>query len=200
MVVSSLFEAFTDAWQVASPVERSLRKQGPYVRGAFAAILILVLASLAIAGDWQPNPELRHRLVAPLETPQPAFQGEDAWVDSLLAGLRRGGADPKFVYRLSRSSAMYEVNGEPSSWRVFVSRDNPDLFVIVNETGRPGARFIVDFKQSAVDAHGHGTSLFVPQSGRFAVIVLDRDWGIGGIPVTGGESNPLFRGRTATWY
>lgn len=170
------------------------------MRQAFVSILLLVSASVAVAGDWQPNPELKHRFVAHPETSQPATESENAWVESLVANLKRGGANPQVVYRLSRSSATYEVNGEPSTWPIFISRDNPDLYVIVNDTGRPGARFIVNFKDNTVSAYGHGTSLYLPTSRRFAAIVLDRDWDIGGIPVSGGENNPLFEGRTATWY
>jgi len=170
------------------------------VRASACFLLVLLYLAPAAAGDWQPDPAVRHRLVAEPELLRPATPSEDSWVDSLVENLRRGGASRNVIYRLSRSSATYDVNGQPSSLPVFVSRNNPNVYIIVDDAEGVFAKFIVNFEDSTVSAYGHGHSLFIPRSRAFAVIVLDRDWGIGGVPVRGDPGNPSFEERTANWY
>jgi len=170
------------------------------MRLAIGAIIAAALAVPTMAGDWQPNPNVVHQFAAPPGAPSQPTPDENQWVEALVANLRRGGANPRFVYRFSRSSADYRVNGEASPLPIFVYRDNPDIFIVVAEDGRPYAKFVINFSDRVVGTYGHGTSLYVPPSKRFCVIVLDRDWGIGGIPVIDDDENPQFRDRTVTWH
>jgi hypothetical protein len=167
------------------------------MRGIAIAAALLVATS-ASAGDWQPNPNEKHYLLAPSESPAPATESEDRWVTSLLENLRRGRAKPDFVHRFARSSARYTINGEPQDGTVFVYRENPRVFLILNR-GHPWADFVVNFEEAFVDAPGWGT-IYVPPSRSFCVVVFDHASSLRGIPVTGAPGNPSFTGHEVSWH
>jgi hypothetical protein len=57
---------------------------------------------------------------------------------------------------------------------VFVSRDDPDVYFVVEDTY---ARFIINFRTREVGARNYGGSIFIPPSKSFAVLILDKkDW------------------------
>jgi hypothetical protein len=89
------------------------------------------------------------------------------------------------------------VNGVVTNRTVFVKRDNPALFLVM---ASGYAKFVVDFSTHRVDAGAFGGSMFVPQSARFCVVVLDRKYGTSGVPVEGGPENPKFLDNIASWY
>ena len=165
-----------------------------------ARLAIALLFMLpAWAGDWQPNPKTRYELSAPEEQPSKATASEDIWVDTVVRNLRHSGANPSVVYRFAKSQAQLRVNGSLRQGAVFVLRDNPDLFLIIDSSGRY-ADFLVNFKQSTVQATGWGEAVYFPPSRSMCAAVFDRaDW-LGGIPVTGDSRNPTFGNRVATWY
>ena len=155
----------------------------------------------ALAGDWQPNPEIRNDLAVLPEVPAPATQAESLWVDSLVNNLRQGGANPDYVYRFSRSTAVYRVNGEPVDNEVFVYRENPNIFLIIEDTDRPFAKFVVNFETEDISAYQFGRSTFIPVSRSFCVVILDYETSsFAGVPVRGGADNPTFEDKTASWY
>jgi hypothetical protein len=158
----------------------------------------LLTAMLANAGDYQPNPNMRYELTGttgslPEETPS-----EQKWVDSLVRNLKQSGARPDVVYKFAKSRAQLRVNGVPSATAVYVLRGRPELFLVMDPSGRyPG--FLVDFKRNTVETAAWGEQLHIPPSRGFCVAVFDRpDW-LGGIPVTGGPDNPKFGDRVASW-
>lgn len=162
---------------------------------------MLVFWSVSVlAGEWQPNPGVRYELTAPPEQPSPATRSENAWVAALIDNLKEGGAKPDAVYRFSRSSATFKINGSPGDRTVFVSRDNPDLFLILDEDDPTYVQFIVNFQAEEVSFAAFGRSVFLPRSRSFCVVILDRESKLAGLPVTGGSENPSFVGRTAAWF
>jgi hypothetical protein len=171
---------------------------GRFVRVAWIAIVALVLALPAGAGDWQPNPGVKNELIAPVEQPSAATSSENQWVETLIRNLKRGGANPAFVHRFSSSSAEYRVNGERREGVVFIYRDEPDVFLIASSDAS-FAEFVINFKGHSVDSVSFGT-IYIPPSRRFCVVVFDRDYSLRGIPVAGSADNPSFRDRVASWY
>jgi hypothetical protein len=167
------------------------------------ALFGVVLCTVAVAGDYQPDAAVEYTFVAPEEGPAPSTVVEDRWVESLVANLRKGGASPNVVYRFSRSAATFAVNGSSPDDLVFVSRDDPNVYLVVEDLdGGLHARFIVNFATKDVSARNYGGSLFVPPSKSFCVLVLDlRHWPPGGIPITSAPGNqPRFDGRNVSWH
>ena len=166
------------------------------------SLLVVVMWSIPIlAGDWQPNPDVRNELTIPQDTPAASAGSEDLWVDSLVRNLREGGANPDYVYRFSRSVADYKINGKSADNEVYVNRQNANIFLIIEETDRPFAKFVVNFGTNEVSAYQFGNSVFIPPSRDFCVVVLDYETStFAGIPVRGGSDNPRFEGTTAYWY
>jgi hypothetical protein len=159
----------------------------------------LLLCTVAVAGDYQPDPAVKYTLVAQQEPPVAPTAAEERWVESLIANLREGGANPKAVYLFSRSAATFAINGSSEDDLVFVSRDDPDIYFVVEDRY---ARFIVNFKTQDVSARNYGDSLFIPPSKSFCVLVLDRKyWPPAGIPITSAPGNqPTFVGRSVSWH
>lgn len=169
------------------------------MRTTLRIVTALLLVLPAWAGDWQPNPDLRYELNAPVEQPSKATATEDIWVESLVRGLRQSGANPAVVARFAKSQAQLRVNGELREGAVFVLRDNPDVYLVIDRSRRY-AEFLFNFKQSAVYATGWGDAVHFPPSRSICAAVFDRsDW-LGGIPVTGDSKNPAFSNRVATWH
>jgi hypothetical protein len=52
----------------------------------------LLLSTLVIAGDYQPDPAVKYSLVASSEATTSATPAEDRWIESLKANLIKGGA------------------------------------------------------------------------------------------------------------
>jgi hypothetical protein len=162
------------------------------------ALALLLFASAAVAGDWQPDPNFRHELVFRDEVPAPATPAEERWLDSLVAGLKRGGANPSSIHRFARSSATYSLNGRARD-EVFVSRETPRIHLVVIRSEPNLSTFVVDKDRKQVGVNVGG-SLFLPPSRSFCVVVLDGDWPIAGIPVTGPPGDPSFSDHSVTWY
>jgi hypothetical protein len=158
-----------------------------------------LLCAVAFAGDYEPDPAVEYTFVAPQESPAASSSAEERWVESLTANLRKGGANPSVVYRFSRSTATFSINGSPQNNLVFVARDDPDVYLVLEDLY---ARFIINFKTGDVGARNYGGSLFVPPSKSFCVLVLDRrDWPPGGIPITSAPGNQAkFQGRSVAWH
>jgi hypothetical protein len=161
-------------------------------------VLLLLFCSAATAGDWQPDPTVKYTFTALPESVAPSTPAEDRWVESLTTKLRKGGADPKAVYRFARSSATFDVNGTREN-HVYVSRDDPDIYFVVEENY---ARFIINFRDKSVGANNYGGSIFVPQSKSFCVLVLDKKgWPPGGIPIDSAPGNKAtFEARSVSWH
>lgn len=169
------------------------------MRTSLRLSIALLFMLPAWAGDWRPNPGLRYELSAPVEQPSKATASEDIWVDTIVKNLRHSGANPAVVYRFAKSQAEVRVNGVLRQGAVFVLRDNPDVYLIIDSSGRY-ADFLVNFKQSTVQATGWGEAVYFPPSRSIGAAIFDRaDW-LGGIPVTGDSKNPTFNDRVATWY
>ena len=67
---------------------------------------------------------------------------------SIIEGMMKNGETPNAARRFSRSSADYSINGEKTDREIFVSRDNPDVLLIVSKGEPHYAEFIVDFGSS----------------------------------------------------
>jgi len=103
------------------------------------------------------------------------------------------------VYRFARSEAQLRVNGVLREGAVFVLRDNPEVFLVIDPSRRY-AEFLVNFRQSTVVSTGWGDAVYFPPSRSIGAAIFDRaDW-LGGIPVTGDSKNPAFGDRVARWY
>ena len=163
------------------------------------AFLGLLLCTLAVAGDYQPDPTVKYTFVAQQERSEAPTATEERWVESLIANLRKSGANPSVVYRFSKSVATFAINGSREDDLVFVSRDDPDIYFVVKDQY---ARFIINFKTQDVSARNYGGSLFIPPSKSLCVLVLDRkDWPPGGIPITSApENQPTFDGQSVSWH
>jgi hypothetical protein len=163
------------------------------------ALFGVFLCTGAFAGDYQPDPAVEYTFAAAVETPASSTAAEDRWVETLIANLRKGGASPNVVFRFSKSAATFSINGSRPDDLVFVSRDDPDVYLVVEDLY---ARFIVNFETKDVSARNYGGSIFVPPSKSFCVIVLDsRHWPPGGIPITSAPGNhPRFEGRSVSWH
>lgn len=159
----------------------------------------LLVSTLVIAGDYQPDPAVKYTFVASPEATTPATPAEDRWIESLMANLIKGGAHPNVVYRFARSTATFAINGSPQGNLVFVSRDDPDVYLVVEDTY---ARFIINFRTRDVGARNYGGSIFIPQSKSIAVLILDKkDWPPGGIPIDSAPGNKAaFEGRSVSWH
>jgi|SRR5712672_2645606 len=164
-----------------------------------SASLIFLLCTAATAGDWQPNPNIQYTLTIKHEANSSPTVGEDRWIESLLANLRKGGANPKVTYRFTKSTATFAINGSIQQDTVCVSRDDPDIYFIVNENY---ARFIINFKTGDVGANGYAGGIFVSPSKSFCVLVLDqKGWPPSGIPIASAPDNhATFEGRSVSWH
>jgi hypothetical protein len=80
---------------------------------------------------------------------------------------------------------------------VFVSRDDPDVYLVVEDNY---AWFTVNFRTQHVYAYGSG--LFLPPSRSFGVLIFDRkQWPPGGIPIESARGNQAtFEGRSVSWH
>jgi hypothetical protein len=163
------------------------------------ALFVSLLCTTALAGDWQPDQNVKYTFIATPEAHTSSTVAEDQWIEDLIANLKKGGANPKVVYRFSKSMATFAINGSLQPDTVCVSRDDPDVYLVVKSNY---ARFIVNFKTKEIGANNYGGSVFVPPSKSFCVLVLDRkDWPPGGIPITSAPSNQAtFEGRSVSWH
>jgi hypothetical protein len=111
--------------------------------------------------------------------------------------LRKGGANPDVVYHFARSTAVFAINGSSQKNLVFVSRDDPDVYLVVEDNY---AWFTVNFRTQHVYAYGSG--LFLPPSRSFGVLIFDRkQWPPGGIPIESARGNQAtFEGRSVSWH
>ena len=161
--------------------------------------LLVLFSALVMAGDYQPDPGVKYTLVASSEATTSAKPAEDRWTESLKANLIKAGSSPNVVYHFTRSTAKFAINGSPQGDLVFVSRDDPDVYFVVEGNY---ARFIINFRTREVSARNYGGSIFIPPSKTFAVLIRDkRDWPPGGIPIDSAPGNKAtFEGRSVSWH
>jgi hypothetical protein len=161
--------------------------------------LFVLFSALVMAGDYQPDPAVKYSFVASSEATTSATPAEDRWIESLKANLIKAGSSPNVVYRFRRSTANLAINGLPQGDLVFVSRDDPDVYFVVEDNY---ARFIINFRSREVSASNYGGSIFIPPSKTFAVLILDkRHWPPGGIPIDSAPGNKAtFEGRSVSWH
>ena len=169
------------------------------MRTPLSIVIALLFMLPAWAGDWRPNPGLRYELSVPVEQPSKATASEDIWVDSMIKALRHSDANPAVVYRFARSEAQLRVNGVLRDGAVFVLRDNPEVFLVIDPSRRY-AEFLVNFKLGTVVSTDWGDAVYFPPSRSICAAIFERaDWP-SGIPVAGDSKNPTFSDRVATWY
>ncbi len=170
------------------------------MRSTWILLATLVLVLPAVAVGWTPDPDIEHKLSAPLESVGSPNPAEDRWVAFVVDGLEQGGETPNTAHRFSKSTADYSINGEKVAREIYVSRDNPDVVLILNG-GKPNeGEFVVDFGTKQVNAGAFRGGVFVSASKDSAVVILDRESIDPGSPVTGGGVNPRFGERTVTWH
>jgi hypothetical protein len=170
------------------------------VAGAFAIACVLGHAT-AYAGDWTPRPDRKYRL-AVAGSGYALTAGDRQWAENLGARLRKkGGVVESFEVAPSYPSATVEVNGTPSTHKVFRQRGT-SRYLVVSTPDTHRDSYMVDFERRYVLSVGGiwTTSLHPHPSARFAVVIYSHRPIISGILVGGPSDDPTFSGDQASWY
>ena len=160
-------------------------------------LLIFCCVIIAQAGIWESDKSRVYSLRLKAFNMYELQDQDNDWINSLIDNLqKRGTVKSHFVF--VKTDLLLYLNDKIFPITVFVNKNNLKQFLAFEKDGN---RFVIDFSEKTVIVPCCGGLSFHPHNnGKFVVIFDPVSKEIGGIPISSGGKEPIFKEDIVTWY